>query len=115
MTGRIEPYCVSTYNTSKQSENKIHDDAVARRFGFSGGLVPCFASSPIPYSTGGPIPWFGSRLVQQIGRELLARPFRRQQLLRAGGSPSEAPAGPLSLPGLSVPPSFRLRVGRHLT
>jgi hypothetical protein len=36
----IEPYRVSAYNTSKDSENKIHDDAVARRFGFSGGLVP---------------------------------------------------------------------------
>jgi hypothetical protein len=33
-------YSVSAYNTSKHSENKIHDDAVARRFGFSGGLVP---------------------------------------------------------------------------
>src|SRR5882672_4596704 len=40
MTSRIGPYRVSAYNTSKQSENKIHDDAVARRFGFSGGLVP---------------------------------------------------------------------------
>jgi hypothetical protein len=40
MTGRLETYRVSAYNTSKQSENKIHDDAVARRFGFSGGLVP---------------------------------------------------------------------------
>ena len=40
MISRIEPYRVSAYNTSKQSENKIHDDAVARRFGFSGGLVP---------------------------------------------------------------------------
>src|SRR5260370_37771387 len=40
MTSRIEPYRVSAYNTSKQSENKIHDDAVARRFGFSGVLVP---------------------------------------------------------------------------
>jgi acyl dehydratase len=40
MTSRIEPYRVSAYNTSKLSENKIHDDAVARRFGFSGGLVP---------------------------------------------------------------------------
>jgi len=39
MTSRLE-YRVSAYNTSKQSENKIHDDAVARRFGFSGGLVP---------------------------------------------------------------------------
>ena len=35
-----QPYRVSAYNTSKQSENKIHDDTVARRFGFSGGLVP---------------------------------------------------------------------------
>ena len=40
MTSRLETYRVSAYNTSKQSENKIHDDAVARRFGFSGGLVP---------------------------------------------------------------------------
>ena len=39
MTSRLE-YRVSAYNTSNQSENKIHDDAVARRFGFSGGLVP---------------------------------------------------------------------------
>jgi acyl dehydratase len=34
------PYQVEAYNTSRASENKIHDDAVARRFGFSGGLVP---------------------------------------------------------------------------
>jgi acyl dehydratase len=40
MPGQIETYRVSAYNTSKQSENKIHDDTVARRFGFSGGLVP---------------------------------------------------------------------------
>src|SRR6202012_3675099 len=37
---QIEIYRVSACNTSKQSENKIHDDTVARRFGFSGGLVP---------------------------------------------------------------------------
>jgi hypothetical protein len=40
MTSRIEPYRVQTYNTAKQSENKMHDDTVAKRFGFSGGLVP---------------------------------------------------------------------------
>ena len=40
MTSRLEAYRVSAYNTSKLSENKIHDDAVARKFGFSGGLVP---------------------------------------------------------------------------
>jgi acyl dehydratase len=40
MINRTEPYRVSAYNTALQSENKIHDDTVARRFGFSGGLVP---------------------------------------------------------------------------
>ena len=34
-----QPYRVSAYNTAKASENKIHDDATARRFGFTGGLV----------------------------------------------------------------------------
>jgi acyl dehydratase len=36
-TGRYE---VQAQNLSRESENKIHDDDVARRFGFSGGLVP---------------------------------------------------------------------------
>ena len=40
MSSALGIYRVSAYNTSKQSENKIHDDTVARRFGFSGGLVP---------------------------------------------------------------------------
>lgn len=33
-------YSVEAYNTASESENKIHEDAVARRFGFLGGLVP---------------------------------------------------------------------------
>ena len=40
MTRRLEAYRVLAYNTAKLSENKMHDDTVARRFGFSGGLVP---------------------------------------------------------------------------
>jgi len=31
---------VRAFNTAIASENKIHDDTVARRFGFAGGLVP---------------------------------------------------------------------------
>ena len=31
MTSRLETYRVSAYNTSKLSENKMHDDAVAQR------------------------------------------------------------------------------------
>jgi acyl dehydratase len=33
-------YEVTANNLSREAENKIHDDAVARRFGFTGGLVP---------------------------------------------------------------------------
>jgi acyl dehydratase len=36
----LAPYQVEAYNTARASENKIHDDEVARRYGFSGGLVP---------------------------------------------------------------------------
>src|ERR1700704_4440103 len=35
----LPPYQVAAYNTAKSSENKIHDDATAKRFGFKGGLV----------------------------------------------------------------------------
>jgi acyl dehydratase len=33
-------YHVLAYNISHNSENKIHDDTVAKKFGFTGGLVP---------------------------------------------------------------------------
>jgi hypothetical protein len=36
----LGPYTVKAFNTAKQSQNKIHDDQVAQRFGFKGGLVP---------------------------------------------------------------------------
>ena len=36
----LVPYTVNAFNSSRESENKIHDDAVAGRFGFRGGLVP---------------------------------------------------------------------------
>ena len=37
---RLPEYRVEARNTSESSENKIHDDAVARQYGFRGGLVP---------------------------------------------------------------------------
>ncbi|MGH7898928.1 MAG: hypothetical protein ACREQQ_13315, partial [Candidatus Binatia bacterium] len=33
-------YRVRVRNIATKSENKIHDDSVARRYGFQGGLVP---------------------------------------------------------------------------
>jgi acyl dehydratase len=36
----LPPHTVLAHNLAKNSENKMHDDSVARRFGFQGGLVP---------------------------------------------------------------------------
>jgi len=36
----LPAYRVKARNTSTQSENKIHDDTIARQYGFRGGLVP---------------------------------------------------------------------------
>ena len=39
-TGQLRDYEVVAHNTATASGNKIHDDTVARRYGFGGGLVP---------------------------------------------------------------------------
>jgi acyl dehydratase len=36
----LRPYSVTARNSAVLAENKMHDDAVAREFGFRGGLVP---------------------------------------------------------------------------
>lgn len=40
MAERLPDYRVVAKNTSAHGENAIHDDVVARRYGFRGGLVP---------------------------------------------------------------------------
>ncbi len=40
MDNQLPIYTVRAKNTAIDSDNKIHDDAVAARFGFRGGLVP---------------------------------------------------------------------------
>lgn len=50
-------YRVIANNTSKESDNKIHDDEVARKFGFSGGLVP--GVDVYAYMTQAPVDWWG--------------------------------------------------------
>ena len=40
MSEPLAPYIVKAVNTSTDSDNKIHDDATAKRYGFAGGLVP---------------------------------------------------------------------------
>lgn len=40
MAELLPEYLVKAVNTSTDSENKIHDDATAKKYGFAGGLVP---------------------------------------------------------------------------
>jgi acyl dehydratase len=61
------PYQVEAFNTSKASENKIHDDAVARRFGFSGGLVP--GVDVYGYMTHQPVARWGRAWLERGGGE----------------------------------------------
>lgn len=49
---RQTTYTVKAYNLSHASENKIHDDSIAKKLGFTGGLVPgvevfAYATHPV--------------------------------------------------------------------
>lgn len=69
----LGPYRVAAFNTAKESENKIHDDAVARRFGFKGGLVP--GVEVYAYMTHLPVlRWGGAWLEQGIAECRLLKP-----------------------------------------
>lgn len=48
---------INAYNTATESENKIHDDATASRFGFTGGLVP--GVDVFAYMTHAPVALWG--------------------------------------------------------
>src|SRR5262245_17853590 len=59
MAEPLPEYKVRACNTSTTSENKIHDDAVARRYGFTGGLVPgvtvyAYLTHPLAEALGAP-------------------------------------------------------------
>lgn len=51
------------FNTATESENRIHDDAVARRFGFSGGLVP--GVDVYAYMCAGPVRRWGEEWLRR--------------------------------------------------
>ena len=61
------PYEVSAFNTAVTSENKIHDDDVARRFGFTGALVP--GVEVYAYMTHMPVARWGRAWLERGGAE----------------------------------------------
>ncbi len=60
---RLADHCVTAFNTSWESDNKIHDDAVARRLGFAGGLVP--GVDVYAYMTHAPVAHWGREWLER--------------------------------------------------
>ena len=61
------------YNTATESSNKIHDDATAQRFGFTGGRVP--GVEVHGYLSWGPVrPWGEQWLTQGVMESRYVRP-----------------------------------------
>jgi acyl dehydratase len=58
---------VKARNTATASANKIHDDAVARSYGFRGGLVP--GVDVYAYLTHGPVEFFGVEFLERGAME----------------------------------------------
>jgi acyl dehydratase len=63
MTTALAPYEVRAANLSAASENKIHDDTVARRFGFAGALVP--GIEVFAYTAHVPVGHFGRAFLER--------------------------------------------------
>lgn len=125
-TGRsLPPYHVTAFNYATESENKIHDDAVARDLGFAGGLVPgvgdyAYLTRPALETLGerwlerGRLaarfvrPVYDGDRVEASGRVVSADPPRLELELRdSGGTPcASAEASLLAAPATVEPASF---------
>ncbi|MFI5014530.1 MAG: hypothetical protein ACHQAY_19525 [Hyphomicrobiales bacterium] len=60
-------YRVEAFNTASASENRIHDDDTARRFGFRGGLVP--GVEVYAYMAHMPVARYGTAWLERGGME----------------------------------------------
>jgi len=69
----LAPYRVQAHNTALASENKIHDDTVAQRYGFARGLVP--GVEVYAYMTHHPVRYWGRAWLEHGSAECrFARP-----------------------------------------
>jgi acyl dehydratase len=81
----LGPYQIEAFNTATESENKIHDDAVARRFGFKGGLVP--GVEVYAYMTHLPVLRWGSTWLEHGTAECrFAKPVYDGDLISVSGT-----------------------------
>ena len=85
-------YCVRAHNSSTASENRMHSDDVARRYGFQGGLVP--GVSVFAYLTRPVVARYGAEWLARGWAEVsFAKPAYEGELLTV------SPAAAEGLPG----------------
>jgi acyl dehydratase len=84
--GRVTRYQVEAQNLSRSSENRIHDDTVARQFGFTGALVP--GVEVYAYACHLPVEVWGREWLQRGGIECrFAKPVYDAHIVRVTGEP----------------------------
>ena len=123
MTGIFEPgnslptYRVRSHNAATASENKIHDNDVAKQYGFSGGLVPgvtvyAYMSQPV-------VSAFGAAFLER-GRmsARFMKPFYELEWCTVSSTVTANDASGISLEFLEVAvlrqwEQGTARVGRH--
>lgn len=77
---------IEAYNLSAASENKIHDDTVAQKFGFQGGLVP--GVEVYAYMTNLPVRHFGAEwLADGFAECRFQKPVYDGRVATAAGTP----------------------------
>ena len=80
------PYRVRTHNPSTESENRMHSDEVARRYGFRGGLVP--GVTVFGHMTRPVVAHFGDAWLARGWAEVrLSKPAYEGELLTGASSP----------------------------
>jgi acyl dehydratase len=85
---------VVAHNTAGASTNKIHDDVVARRYGFGGGLVPgvdVYAYMTRPAAAAWGLDWLGAGSMRA---RFLVPVYEGQRVVVVAGEVTGSPAGP---------------------
>jgi acyl dehydratase len=89
----VDEYRLVARNTATASANKIHDDTVARRYGFAGGLVP--GVDVYAYMTHPPAAAWGLDWLERgsMRARFLAPVYEGEEVIVVAGEVGPSPAG----------------------
>jgi hypothetical protein len=88
----ISEYRIRAHNSSEASENRMHSDDVARRYGFQGGLVP--GVTVFAYMTRPVVAYYGGAWLEHGCAEVtLAKPAYEGDMLTVSPAPGDEHVG----------------------